>query len=111
LTAHDALGAHLRDELGLSEALRARPLQAASTSAITFASGAAVPLLAVVVSPPSQIAPIVAAVALLLLAVLGAIAARTGGAPIVSGALRVLFWGALAMAATAAIGHVFGVAV
>jgi VIT1/CCC1 family predicted Fe2+/Mn2+ transporter len=111
LTAHDALGAHLRDELGLSETLRARPLQAASTSAITFASGAAVPLLAVVVSPAAQVAPIVAAVALLLLAVLGAIAARTGGAPIVSGALRVLFWGALAMAATAAIGHVFDVAV
>lgn len=111
LTAHDALGTHLRDELGLSDRLRARPLQAALTSAITFASGAALPLLAVVAAPASRIALVVAATALLALTMLGAVAARTGGAPVVAGALRVLLWGTLAMAATAAIGHAFGVAV
>ena len=111
LTAHDALGAHLRDELGLTETLRARPLQAALTSAITFSVGAGLPLLAVALAPATHIAPVVAAATLVLLGVLGAVAARTGGAPVVSGASRVLFWGALAMAATAAVGKLFGVAV
>jgi VIT1/CCC1 family predicted Fe2+/Mn2+ transporter len=111
LTAHDALGTHLRDELGLSETLRARPLQAAMTSAVTFAVGAALPLLAVVLAPAAHIALIVAAGSLVALALLGAVAARTGGAPMVSGAARVLLWGTLAMAATAAIGRLFGVAV
>ena len=111
LTAHDALGTHLRDELGLSETLRARPLQAALTSAVTFAFGAALPLLAVVLTPAAHIAPVVAASSLVALAVLGAVAARTGGAPMVSGAVRVLLWGTLAMVATAAIGRLFGVAV
>jgi len=111
LTAHDALGAHLRDELGLTETLRARPLQAALTSAITFSVGAGLPLLAVALAPAAHIAPVVAAATLVSLGVLGAVAARTGGAPVVSGALRVLFWGALAMAATAAVGKLFGVAV
>ena len=111
LTAHDALGAHLRDELGLSDTLRARPLQAALTSALTFASGAALALLAVGMAPAAHIAPVVAVGSLAALAVLGSVAARTGGAPIVSGAVRVLLWGTLAMAATAAIGRLFGVAV
>ncbi len=111
LTAHDALGAHLRDELGLTETLRARPLQAALTSAITFSVGAGLPLLAVALAPATHIAPVVAAATLVSLGVLGAVAARTGGAPVVSGASRVLFWGALAMAATAAVGKLFGVAV
>jgi len=111
LTAHDALGAHLRDELGLTETLRARPLQAALTSAITFSVGAGLPLLAVALAPATHIAPVVAAATLVSLGVLGAVAARTGGAPVVSGASRVLFWGALAMAATAAIGHMFDVTV
>ena len=111
LTAHDALGAHLRDELGLSDTLRARPLQAALTSALTFASGAALALLAVGMAPAAHIAPVVAVGSLAALAVLGAVAARTGGAPMVSGAVRVLLWGTLAMAATTAIGRLFGVAV
>ncbi|MBA8889553.1 VIT1/CCC1 family predicted Fe2+/Mn2+ transporter [Dokdonella fugitiva] len=111
LTAHDALGAHLRDELGLTETLRARPLQAALTSAITFSVGAGLPLFAVTLAPATHIAPVVAAATLVSLGVLGAVAARTGGAPVASGALRVLFWGALAMAATAAVGKLFGVAV
>lgn len=111
MMAHDALGTHLRDELGLSETLRARPVQAALTSAATFAAGSALPLLAVVAAPNEHVATIVAGVALLALGVLGAVAARTGGAPAVTGAVRVLFWGALAMVATAAIGKLFGVAV
>jgi VIT1/CCC1 family predicted Fe2+/Mn2+ transporter len=111
LTAHDALGAHLRDELGLTETLRARPLQAALTSAVTFSVGAGMPLLAVALAPAAHIASVVAGATLVSLGVLGAVAARTGGAPIVSGAMRVLFWGALAMAATAAVGKLFGVAV
>lgn len=111
LTAHDALGTHLRDELGLTETLRARPLQAALTSAATFAVGAALPLLAVVLAPAGHVVFVVATSTLMSLGILGAVAARTGGAPMVSGAVRVLFWGALAMAATASIGHVFDVTV
>ena len=108
LTAHDALGAHLRDELGLSETLRARPLQAALTSATTFAVGALVPLFAAMAAPDRHLALVVAGVALVSLAALGALAARVGGAHAFEGALRVLFWGALAMVATAAIGRLFG---
>ena len=111
MMAHEALGTHLRDELGLSETLRARPIQAALTSAATFAAGSALPLLAVAPAPAEHVAAVVAGVALLALGVLGAVAARTGGAPAITGAVRVLFWGALAMVATAAIGKLFGVAV
>jgi VIT1/CCC1 family predicted Fe2+/Mn2+ transporter len=110
LTEHDALGTHLRDELGLTDTLRARPLQAALTSALTFAAGAALPLLVVAAAPAAYDALAVAAVALLALGGLGAAGARIGGAGAWRGALRVLFWGALAMAATAAIGRAFGVA-
>lgn len=111
LTAHDALGAHLRDELGLTETLRARPLQAALTSAATFSVGAGLPLLAVALAPAARIALVVAAATFASLGVLGAVAARTGGASVFAGTVRVLFWGALAMAATAAVGRLFGVAV
>ncbi|MBS0568112.1 MAG: VIT family protein [Proteobacteria bacterium] len=109
LTAHDALGTHLRDELGLTEQQRARPLQAASASALAFSVGAALPLVAVLLSAPAHMALTVALASLVSLAVLGAIAARTGGAPMLPGALRVLAWSTLAMVATAAIGHLFGV--
>lgn len=111
LMAHDALDAHLRDELGISETLKARPLQAGLTSAVTYASGAALPLLTVVAAPASQLIPFVSAISLILLALLGGIAARAGGAGVVAGALRVLIWGALAMAVTAGIGHLFGAVV
>jgi VIT1/CCC1 family predicted Fe2+/Mn2+ transporter len=110
LTAHDALAAHARDELGLSDTLAARPLQAALVSACTFAVGAALPLLTVLAAPESAMAPAVAITSLLFLAVLGALAARTGGARAGTGALRVSFWGALAMAATAGAGELFGAA-
>ena len=111
LTAHDALGTHLRDELGLTQALRARPLQAAVTSAITFSVGAALPLLAVALAPVSYMVSAIAVSTLVSLGALGAAGARLGGAPLTTGALRVLFWGALAMVATAAVGKLFGVAV
>jgi VIT1/CCC1 family predicted Fe2+/Mn2+ transporter len=106
LTAKDALVAHARDELGFSAELAARPLQAAIASAATFACGAAVPLLTVVVAPPSVI--LVSVVSLVCLVALGAVAARAGGAPAWVGAVRVGFWGALAMAATAGVGRLFG---
>jgi VIT1/CCC1 family predicted Fe2+/Mn2+ transporter len=105
LMAKDALVAHARDELGLTEELAARPLQAALASAATFAAGAAVPILTIVIAPPSVL--IVSTVSLLCLVVLGAVAARAGGAPAVVGAARVGFWGALAMAATAGVGRLF----
>lgn len=108
LMAKDALGAHARDELGISEISTARPIQAALTSAATFGVGAAMPLVAAVVSPNRFVVPIVAAAALLFLAVLGAIGARAGGANILRATARVTFWGALAMALTAGIGLVFG---
>ncbi|MBP7586449.1 MAG: VIT family protein [Thermoanaerobaculia bacterium] len=111
LTAHDALAAHARDELGISETIAARPLQAAVVSALTFASGAAVPILVVLVSPPTLIAPLVAATTLLALVILGGLGASAGGASLTRGAVRVAFWGALAMAATAVVGRLFGVAV
>ncbi len=110
LTAHDALAAHARDELGRSELLVARPVQAALASAATFAVGAALPLLAAWLSPPTQLSILVAGVSLLCLAALGGLAAFTGGASALRGAMRVTFWGALAMAATAGVGSLFGVA-
>jgi VIT1/CCC1 family predicted Fe2+/Mn2+ transporter len=109
LMAHDALGAHARDELGLSSTLAARPIQAALASAATFALGAALPLLAVLVSPAERTISVVAGSSLVFLAALGAMSARAGGARIVVGAGRVTFWGALAMAISAAVGTAFGV--
>ena len=106
--AHDALGAHARDELGISTVLRARPVQAALTSALTFAVGAAVPLIVAVLSPAGRLVPLVALTSLVCLAALGALAAQTGGARPWVGALRVVFWGALAMGVTAAVGALFG---
>lgn len=108
LTVHDALGAHARDEIGITQELRARPLQAAAASAAAFASGAALPLLVSALSPPQGRGPIVMVSSLVALAVLGAAAARAGGAPMLRGAARVVFWSALAMAATAGIGKLFG---
>ncbi len=111
LTAHDALGAHARDELGLSEDFVARPLQAALASAATFTAGAALPVLTVVLAPPARMALVVSGVSLLSLVALGALAARVGGASAWIGAARVGFWGALAMAVTAAVGALFGTTV
>jgi VIT1/CCC1 family predicted Fe2+/Mn2+ transporter len=111
LTAHDALGTHLRDELGISEALSARPLQAAAASAGSFAVGAALPLLAAALAPRGTEIPTVATTSLLFLAGLGALSARIGGAPVGAAAARVTFWGAAAMAVTAAIGAAFGAVV
>jgi len=111
LMAKDALAAHARDELGISKITVARPIQAALTSAATFSVGAALPLLAVVLSPARWIVPVVSASSLLYLAALGAVGARTGGADIVRATARVTFWGALAMALTAAIGWLFGTSV
>jgi VIT1/CCC1 family predicted Fe2+/Mn2+ transporter len=108
LTAHDALGAHARDELGIIEVSTARPVQAALTSAATFAVGGAVPLLVVATTPRDMLITVIMGVALVLLATLGALAARTGGASMLVGAARVTFWGALAMALTAGIGTLFG---
>jgi len=108
LMAHNALQAHARDELGITDALTARPIQAALASAASFAAGAIVPLLMVSFSPQSLLLPLVAIASLLCLAALGAIAAQVGGAPVLTGALRVMFWGALAMAATAGVGALFG---
>ncbi len=111
LMAKDALAAHARDELGMSEITTARPVQAALTSAAMFSTGAAMPLLMVVVSPAAALIPIVSAASLVFLALLGAIGARTGGADILRATVRVTFWGALAMAITAGIGKVFGTVV
>lgn len=109
LMEKDALGAHARDELGISEVMRARPIQAALASAAAFAGGAALPLVAAIVTPEQQMVPVVAGLSLVFLALLGAVAARVGRAKMLRGALRVTFWSALAMAITAAIGHLFGV--
>jgi VIT1/CCC1 family predicted Fe2+/Mn2+ transporter len=108
LMAKDALATHARDELGLTSKLAARPLQAALASAATFAVGAGVPVLAILVTPLAILVSVVSVVSLLCLATLGATAARAGGASAVIGAARVTFWGALAMAATAAVGSLFG---
>lgn len=108
LTAHDALGAHARDELGLTEAATARPLQAAVASALTFAVGAALPLVAVMSAPVQMLVPVVAVASLLSLILLGAFGARVGKAPILKSVARITFWGALAMALTAFIGKMAG---
>jgi VIT1/CCC1 family predicted Fe2+/Mn2+ transporter len=108
LMVHDALAAHARDELGISATLRARPVQAALTSALTFAVGAALPLIIVFMAPAARLVPAVAVASLLCLGILGWLAARTGGARPVLGVVRVVFWGALAMGLTAAIGALFG---
>ena len=109
LTAHDALGAHTRDELGISEIMTARPMQAAMASAATFAVGALLPLLVVLLVPMPMFMTTVAGSALLCLAILGALSGRVGGVGIVKPMVRVTFWGALAMALTSAIGALFGV--
>jgi VIT1/CCC1 family predicted Fe2+/Mn2+ transporter len=111
LMEKDALGAHARDELGISEITTARPVQAALTSAATFAVGAAMPLLMVVVSPANILVPVVSVASLAFLSLLGAIGARAGGANVLRATARVTFWGALAMALTAGIGKVFGTVV
>ena len=111
LMAKDALGAHARDELGISAISTARPVQAALTSAATFAVGAAMPLLTVLVSPPGALVPIVAIASLAFLALLGAVGAKAGGANVLRATARVTFWGALAMGLTAAIGAIFGTVV
>jgi VIT1/CCC1 family predicted Fe2+/Mn2+ transporter len=109
LMAHDALGAHARDEIGISESVSTRPAQAAFSSAGTFTVGAALPLLVAWTLPGPWLIPAVAVASLIFLALLGGIAARTGGAAITVGAFRVAFWGALAMALTAGVGRLFGV--
>ena len=110
LMAHDALGAHSRDELGISETLMARPIQAAFTSAASFAVGAAMPLLAAALVSASSLIPVVSGISLVFLAILGGVAARVGGASVTTGAMRVTFWGALAMGLTAGVGALFGAA-
>jgi VIT1/CCC1 family predicted Fe2+/Mn2+ transporter len=111
LMAHDALGAHARDELGISDTLSARPVQAALASAGAFAIGAAMPLLTVIWAPMTMLIPLVSGLSLVFLAILGGLAAYVGGANMLWGAVRVTFWGALAMAATAAVGTLFGTTV
>jgi VIT1/CCC1 family predicted Fe2+/Mn2+ transporter len=110
LMAGDALAAHARDELGISETIATRPIQAAIVSALTFSAGAIVPIVVAIVSPTTATGWAIFATTILGLAILGGLGASAGGAGIAKGAMRVTFWGALAMAATAAIGIVFGVA-
>jgi VIT1/CCC1 family predicted Fe2+/Mn2+ transporter len=111
LMKHNALEAHARDELGLSVTTAAKPLQAAAASAVSFASGAILPILAAVWSPRERVALVTVAVSLLALAILGAISARLGGANLMRSVARIVFWGALAMALSAAVGRIFSVAV
>ena len=111
LTAHDAMGAHARDELGITDQLAAKPVSAALASAAMFAAGAALPLAVAWLAPPQGLPSTVAVTSLLFLAVLGGISAQVGGAPVGKAVGRVVFWGALAMAATFGIGKLFGVAV
>jgi VIT1/CCC1 family predicted Fe2+/Mn2+ transporter len=108
LMIHDAIGAHARDELGMSDALRARPIQAALVSAGSFAVGAAMPLMVTAMAPVAGLIPLVSGTSLVFLAILGGLAARAGRAGVMMGAIRVTFWGALAMAATAGVGWLFG---
>jgi VIT1/CCC1 family predicted Fe2+/Mn2+ transporter len=108
LMAHDAFGAHARDELGISETFRARPIQAALASAGSFAVGAVMPLLVTTVGSSSAVIPLISGTSLAVLALLGGMAARAGGAGVMVGALRVTFWGALAMGLTAGVGSLFG---
>lgn len=111
LSAHDVLGAHARDELGLSDLMAARPVQAALASGLTFTAGALLPLLTAWLAPAPYLVPIVAGTSLVSLVALGALAARAGGAPVVKAAARVAFWGALAMGLTAGVGKLFGTVV
>jgi len=111
LMAKDALAAHARDELGLTPDLVARPLQAAFASAVTFAAGAALPIVTILVVPLNGVTAAVSIVSLVCLSALGAIAARAGGAPVLRGAARVAFWGVLAMASTAGVGKLFGTSI
>jgi VIT1/CCC1 family predicted Fe2+/Mn2+ transporter len=111
MMAKDALAAHARDELGMSEFTSARPLQAAVASALTFSAGAAMPLLVVTVAPLSMLVPVVSLVSLACLALLGALGARAGDAPAAKSIVRVTFWGMLAMAVTAGVGRLFGTAI
>jgi len=111
LTEHDALASHARDELGITDTLRARPVQAAAASAGAFVSGAALPIAAVLLAPHQHVQPVAVATTLVALSISGALAAWAGGAPLARGAVRVTFWGALAMAAASAVGHLFGVQV
>jgi VIT1/CCC1 family predicted Fe2+/Mn2+ transporter len=111
LTAHDALSAHSRDELGVSDALSARPVQAALTSAAAFAVGAVMPLAAALAAPAPHVVALVSGTSLMFLIALGATSARTGGAPALKASVRVAFWGALAMGLTAVVGRLFGTAV
>ena len=108
LMAHDALGAHARDELGISATFKARPIQAALASAASFAAGAAMPLVVTGIAPVAHLIPLVSGTSLLFLALLGGLAASAGGARVTVGALRVTFWGALAMVVTAGVGALFG---
>ena len=108
LMAHDALGAHARDELGITDTLKARPVQAAVASAASFAAGAAVPLFITAIAPLPNVVPVVGVTSLACLAALGAMAARIGGAKVAAGMIRAAFWGALAMAATAGVGALVG---
>jgi VIT1/CCC1 family predicted Fe2+/Mn2+ transporter len=110
LMAHDALGAHAQDELGISAAFSARPIQAALASAASFVAGAALPLAVTAIAPEAGLIPLVSGTSLLFLALLGGLAARAGGAGVTLGAIRVTFWGALAMALTAGVGALFGTA-
>ncbi len=110
LTAHDALAAHSRDELGITDAMNAKPVQAALASAGTFALGAALPLLVAFFATPASTIPYIAVTSLAFLAALGGLAAQAGGASLFKGACRVAFWGVLAMVATAGVGSLFGVA-
>ena len=111
LMAHDALEAHARDELGISDTLKARPLQAALASAASFSAGAAMPLAVSVFAPMNLLPALVALISLISLAILGGLAAEAGGAGIVKGAVRVMFWGAIAMAVTSGVGALFGTVV
>jgi VIT1/CCC1 family predicted Fe2+/Mn2+ transporter len=111
LMAHDALGAHARDELGINETFRARPIQAALASAASFAVGAGMPILVTAMSPAAGLIPLVSLTSLAFLALLGGLAARVGGAGVTVGAIRVTFWGALAMSVTAGVGWLFGTVV
>jgi VIT1/CCC1 family predicted Fe2+/Mn2+ transporter len=108
LMAHDALGAHARDELGISDSLSARPVQAALASAGSFTAGAAMPLIIVLIAPETILVPVVSVISLVFLALLGILAARAGGSPMTRAALRVTFWGAMAMGLTAVVGAIFG---
>ena len=109
--AHDAIGAHARDELGMSETLRARPIQAALASASSFAVGATMPLIVTALAPEASLIIFVSGTSLLFLALLGALAARAGGASVIPSIIRVTFWGALAMGITAGVGVLFGTVV